>query len=162
MSMTKHERLILLNQFRILEKLDKEEAPHYRRNQEILTNGFIREYPRLYAGLIDEISREDCDDVCEILNMYRSLKLSWKALDDKTDIAARRVEFPGFDGNNEAEHMDYARFLKEGGEWEEVGSGDLNSHTSSLEHYRLRVERWKASADLWALTAADIRRILDF
>lgn len=37
----------------------------------------------------------------------------------------------------------------------------LNSHTSSLKHYRLRLERWKTSEDLWALTAADIRRIPD-
>ena len=47
-----------MNQFRILEKLDKEDATlnrKYRRYQEILKSGFIRKYPRLYAGLIHEI-----------------------------------------------------------------------------------------------------------
>jgi len=163
-TLTKPERLNLLNQYRILEKVDRENAPQYQRLQEILTNGYSREYGELYEGIDDEIPLADCEEVCAVVTMYHLLHHSYENSRDKSGLTPADVEFSGFDGNAEADHLAYARFLKERDQWEEhVGAGtdELNSHCSRLPMYRAMLIRWKDSEDPYDLSREDILRILD-
>jgi uncharacterized protein YfbU (UPF0304 family) len=55
--------------------------------------------------------------------------------------------------------MSYARFLKDHGSSENVGTGDLNSHMPTLDRYRVMLRRWKASKNRYDLTRDDVLRI---
>jgi uncharacterized protein YfbU (UPF0304 family) len=84
-------------------------------------------------------------DVCNYLEMWGCLEASWPKLskDEKAQIAVNAepfgsdVKFPGFDGNNEIEHMNVARFLVDDlGRFASFKArGDLNSHCPSVETY---------------------------
>lgn len=162
MNLTEKDRMLLMNQFRILQKLDSTEAEHYDLMAEIVERGYTREYPRLAAGLWKELNEVTCGEVYDILGMFQALHYGYMALEDKTGIDAGECRFGGFDGNNEREHLSYASFLiKRLGHWQESkGAGDgLNSHHSTLDRYRAMVEKWKASTDPHDLKREDIFRI---
>jgi uncharacterized protein len=163
MTLTETERLLLVNQFRILEKLDATEADHHHRMAEILERGFTREYSLLTNGFSKEVSATTCEEVCDILDMHRALHYSYTDLEDKSAIDAADLAFDGFDGNNETEYLSYASFLINGlNYWQESkNAGDgLNSHHSTLDRYRPMLRKWKASADKRRLTRDDILRIV--
>ncbi len=130
---------------------------------EILERGYTREYPTLFEDLSKELSAETCEEVVDILEMYRELHDAYGALADKTAVASQDAEFHGFDGNNEGEQRSYARFLiTRLGHWQEfkdAGNG-LNSHHPTLDRYRSMLRKWKASADQRHLTREDIIRIV--
>jgi uncharacterized protein YfbU (UPF0304 family) len=161
--LTKQERLILSNQFRILAKLDADETDGYNNMVRILERGYTREYSSITSRFSEELSLEACEEVVDILDMHRALSYAYIALPDKSGINADDVEFDGFDGNNEGEYLDYASFLiNRLGYWQESrNAGDgLNSHHSTLDRYRTMLRRWKASADHHNLTREDILRII--
>jgi uncharacterized protein len=84
-------------------------------------------------------------EVCNYLDMWGCLELSWSRLseEEKEKIAVDAepfgtdVSFPGFDGNNEGEYMNVARFLVDDLQRFSSfkGRGDLNSHSQSIETY---------------------------
>jgi hypothetical protein len=151
MNLTKSERLILFNQYQILEKLDPENAKDYANAAEIVSSGYTRLYGQELAKMLDtETPPETCEEVTEILDMYRALN------------TVKHEVFPGFDGNNESEHYSYARFMIEDlGRWNEFKKDDLNSHMGMLYKYRLMLAAWKASPKKHELTPEDCKRILE-
>jgi hypothetical protein len=54
-TLSKTERLILLNQYRILEKVDPGQANSWRNAAEIVDNGYTLEYDSLARGLDEEV-----------------------------------------------------------------------------------------------------------
>ena len=136
------QRLILINQYRILDLL---EGTQERENSEsklaitALQHGFVREM----NSLLDEaawpiLSKEGCDEVIDILNLYRQIEFSLQKLPDAEATALRGlpwVEFSGFDGNEESDYFAYARYLLEDegkfGELFELNNS-VNSHHSTL------------------------------
>jgi uncharacterized protein YfbU (UPF0304 family) len=160
--MTNLERLILANQFQILAVIRKDDE--YLKLAKVAERGFTGQYDLLFAGLSREVAPNICDEVADILDMYRALTHGYEALPDKGIIPQERTTFYGFDANNEGEHLAYARFLIEDlGYWKESsGAGDgLNSHCPTLDRYRRMVVRWKESANIRELSAADLLRITD-
>ena len=92
-----------------------------------------------------EDSEEAVSEVVNILDMWSFLEEGYKKLSatDKARVEAeatpfgKDVRFPGFDGNNETEHLGIARFLIEKlGRFSSFGKRDLNSHWQSIETYR--------------------------
>jgi uncharacterized protein YfbU (UPF0304 family) len=159
MKPTTFERLSLLNQYRILEKIDPDNVS-YKQACEILESGYTLEYGvELFTGVDpDEMSEDDCREVRDILDLYRALKKAHRELPEGT-LTAKDAEFPGFDGNEESKHFAYARFLIEGQhKWGE--SKAENSHWPHLGEYRAMVAEWKKSAKKWELAAEDVKRIL--
>jgi uncharacterized protein YfbU (UPF0304 family) len=160
MKLTKVERLTLLNQYRILEKVDPDNASFYGQVCEILRSGYTLDYGlELMTGVDpDEMSEDECHEVRDILDLYRALKKAHRELPEGT-ISSKDAEFPGFDGNEESKHFAYARFLIEDqNKWGE--SKAVNSHWPHLGKYRAMVAEWKESAQKWELTAEDVKRIL--
>lgn len=142
MELTLKDRLILTNQYLILEKIDPEEAEQYALYRHALERGFSLEYGQMANHVTEtEINKKQCDEVIDILDMYRHLKESYDELADKTGIEKSHVEFPGFDGNDRLEGrlMSYVRYLvDEKGDWSELKGykEKFNSHMPMLNQYK--------------------------
>ena len=101
-----------------------------------------------------------------IVGIYSDLRDSYERLADKSGIEPHQVEFPGFDGNNEAELMSIARFLVEKmSRFSRFKGRDFNSHSPSAVRQRRMVaafEPIRATLDLGRqLSASQIIEILE-
>ncbi len=162
MELSLKDRLFLSNQYRILEKLYPEDAEHYGTCRTVVENGFELNYSELTRPLDENtLSRDECKEVLDILDMYSALHFSYRDLTDKAGIDSKAVQFPGFDSNNEADQLTYARFFVETlGRYEEFGGQIRNSHMPLIEAYRRMLNAWRTSEDLINLSKTDIERIL--
>ena len=69
--------------------------------------------------------------------MRRSKSQEKRALKRKRSPLGRNPKFPGFDANNEAEHLGIARFLIDDLErFSRFAGRELNSHAQSIDGYR--------------------------
>ena len=160
------ERLIIANQFKILEKLYPEEAEYYAAHRKALESGYKLHYAEIAENFFDEMSEEECREVIDILDMYRSLTFSFNRLPDKTGIAESEIHFDGFDGNDETRQYLYAQyFIVDLDRFTELTYGqkhpDLNSHGHRLQKYRTMLAVWNSIDDKHNLNPDQIRVILD-
>jgi uncharacterized protein YfbU (UPF0304 family) len=145
--MDKLKRYELINQLLILERLYPEEADYYARNRKALENGYELHYSWLTENISDGLSEEECKEVLDILNMYRSITFSWQRLHEDEELP-KRLRFPGFDGNDETALMGYVQyFVIDLERFEELTYGKehpyFNSHSPMLEKYRKMLSVWK-------------------
>ncbi len=165
--LTVNERLMLSNQYCILEALYPKEAVLFKRMRTIVEEGYELHYNDLNATILESrISVEDCKEVMDILDMYRALLFSYRRIDEKEDIDAKQLEFEGFDGNSSSGRLGYARFLILTQErWQEVLEGrpdfDLNSHRQVIEMYRRMLQVWKEIDDKFNLKKDEIKNIIE-
>ncbi len=164
MKLTRTDRWILSNQYRILEALYPNEATAFAEAREAIECGYELHYRSLSEHIYDEgFSVEECNEVVDILDMFCTLKHSYEELPNKSGIDASEIEFDGFDGNYETKHMVYARYFcnHDGGRFSELTpNNDFNSHAPRLDRYRRMVKRWKDCADKHSLKKEDILRIM--
>jgi uncharacterized protein YfbU (UPF0304 family) len=164
MELDKFERLLLMNQYRILSLLDQSNADHYDKLHDELKNGYVASYQDdLFAGILDGLSLEQCAFVVEVMSMYEALQRCYDALDDKQGIEEERTKFPGFDSNYEPAHLGYARFVVEReGRFSHLKtfSADFISHTPMVDEYRRMTDVWKLAGNRYDLTRDDITAIL--
>jgi uncharacterized protein len=172
-SLSRVERLQLVNQFEILEKLDPDHARFYAEKREILERGYTVLYEQVFQGIFsEEMSMNECNYVFDVLDMHRDLINGYEGLEDKAGLTPEDVAFRGFDGNNESQRYGFVLHLREAGKWQEsLSKGSLNSHTQSTIHrYPPMLERWKKFRDQlrenpgarWELTADQIKEIIDW
>ena len=164
MELNKFERLLLMNQYRILSLLDQSNADHYDKLRDALENGYVASYQDdLFAGMLDGLSVEQSAFVLEVMSMYDALQRSYDALDDKQGIEEERTKFPGFDSDYERAHLGYARFVVEReGRFSRLKSHsrDFIGHTPMLDEYRRMTDVWKLAGNRYELTRDDITAIL--
>lgn len=167
MKLTKEARLSLLNQYRILERLDSESADHYRKLIAILENGYELHYGELDQAIVEPMDEEQCREVLDVLSMFEALGSSYKKLkgEEKNGIDKHRVEFAGYDGNNETELMGYVAFTVEQLKTftHVVKRGKYNSHFPAADRYREMLERFRrirAGNDSDYLTREQILEII--
>jgi uncharacterized protein len=162
--LNKFERLLLMNQYRILSLLDQSNADHYNKLRDALESGYVASYQDdLFAGMLDGLSVEQCAFVREVMNMYDALQRSYDALDDKQGIEEERTKFPGFDSDYELPHLGYARFVVEReGKFSRLKSHspDFIGHTPMLDQYRRMYDIWRLADNRYELTRDDIAVIL--
>ena len=97
MELNKFERLLLMNQYRILSLLEQSNAEHYNKLGAALEEGYVASYQDdLFAGMREGLSVEQCAFVVEVMNMSEALQRSYDALDDKQRIEEERTKFPRF------------------------------------------------------------------
>jgi len=157
MNLTKTERLILANQYRILEILVPVEADDYRQKHDIVRQGYAGHYSQLDQWFYEEMSVERCSEIRQILDMFRALT---NARTRGLEVSGDKLAFVGFDGNDEGEEFGYVTFLVETlHRWDELKTSDLNSHWPMLPRYRAMVSAWEASGEKFELTQQDIDRI---
>jgi len=143
----------------ILEQFDnRDDAQAYE-------DEYAREHgcEEISTHIFDELSKEECGEVLNILSMHSALHQSAQALNDEPAISIR---FHGFDGNNETKQMAYTRFyideLHRFAELIEIAqSPDYNSHYLTLRRYRLMLDEWNGCEDKNNLTRDEINRIFD-
>ena len=159
MKLTRTERWILSNQYRILEALYPDERGSLEKARIALESGYELEYDGMSQRIYkDTLSEDDCTEVHDILQMFSNLKYAYEQLSEKPEVDAWQIGFEGFDGNNEPEQLAYARYLCEDGEHYK----DLhvrNSHSPTLDRYRRQLEVWKSANNRLYLTKAEIEQI---
>lgn len=164
------ERIILSNQYRILETLYPNEADSFQKMREIVDGGYELHYDSLNVSVVEcRLSPEQCEEVMDVLDMYRALRDSYDALKDKGDISRNEIQFPGFDGNGEPGadgYLGYARFLiLTERRWEEALENrhhgfDINSHSHVIEMYRRMLAEWKRLDKKRNLSSEEIKQVL--
>ncbi len=166
--LSKLERLQLINQLRILERLYPDDADYYGRHRTALEEGYTLHYDWLFEHLYDELPVDDCREVLNILDMYRAITYSYKGLQEtqKKQIPQAWLEFRGFDGNEEAHRVGYVRyFVVQLERYQELKYGkddaDFNSHMPTLGKYRAMLREWHDRHARHELTADDLVRILE-
>ena len=156
MELSVKDRLILSNQYRILEKLYPDEAADLANDRKAIEDGYTLNYGWLTGRLLPELSEERCQEVWNILEMHRALFI-YKDLKNKEGIEAPR--FQGFDGNEETALFSYCTYIIEDlGRYKEL-KGDLNSHMPMLAVYAKMLDEWEKSPNKMKLTREDIIRV---
>lgn len=161
MNLTIKDRLILSNQYKILEGLYSDEKEYFIKAQTILSNGFELEYDSIVRHLDNEVvTIEECKEVLDILEMFSALKSGFEQLSDKSVIEEPKIRFLGFDGNNEVKQWAYAKYLRGDGRFTNLDLGDnYNSHFPMLAGYRRMLNVWKRSDNRFNLSKEEIVNI---
>lgn len=141
---TDKERLILANQYEILSKLDKNEGDYYARLAGNLRQGHAWLYNQAFDHLAPVLADEQASLVTTILGIYADMKNSYRDIKEETEgIDESRLEFPGFDGNNESELLGFTGALLEDGRYVHLlGKTALNSHCAMEDTYSRMIGRW--------------------
>jgi uncharacterized protein YfbU (UPF0304 family) len=166
MELTCKDRLIIANQFKILEKLYPEEAQDYSQHRKAVENGYSLHYSWLTENFNEEMTKEECQDVLDILEMYRAITFSYKKITDQSDINHDWLEFKGFDGHKETRQLSYAQyFITDLGRYEELKYGaeypDFNSGRGTLEKYRRMLNYWvNDTAKSFELSKSQLKELL--
>lgn len=170
------ERLSLVLQLRILEKLsvDEHERAEYAQQITLLTSGYELHYRDLVEWFDVGFSARWCREVIDILSMFADLNWAFDNMsaEQQATVDRHAITFIGFDGNNETPQMAYAKFFmfdmdrfqslhKQG---QETG---LNSHCPMLPAYRrmlgmfrtIKVPRGNSLAD-HRLTVAQVNAVV--
>ena len=163
--MTKTERLILVNQLKILAHLEPENRDFYNESIEILENGYSVFYDSITNNIYDEMQEEKGNLVLNILDLYCAVECFKK--NGGTLKGLKHIEFMGFDGNYETDYMMFARFLIEKQHKfaeikEALGSCDFNSHSPMVQIYEKILERWKQNLNgLWPTNREEFEKIFE-
>jgi len=167
--LTKIQRLMLSNQFKILEGLYPEEKEYYEVRRKAIEEGYTLHYREAFEVLNeDEMTEKESQEVLDILNMYRSITFSYNKLENKTGIKEESIKFKGFDLNDseEAKRLMYTRyFIIELDRFRELTYGekrrDFNSHWPMLNKYRKMLEVWESMDKRHQLTRAEIISLIE-
>lgn len=167
MDLSRAERWVLSNQYRILELIDEENAESHRHAQEILQCGYELCYGWICEHIYEEkdvLTNDQCKFVLDVMTMYDAMQHAYDRMDDKSGIDPHDVKFPGFDGNNETQYMAFARFFCEGKDrftGLRKGFDGFNSHLPTLDMYGRMLPAWKMSQNKYDLTKDDLIRITE-
>lgn len=158
MEITKKDRLLLINQYKILAALDKGEEAHYRELIEILERGYKIFYSDISEWVSDDMPEGEGRLVLGILNLYRAIEDVKRSTRDTRLLEHPYSFFRGFDGNNETSHMAFCRFLIETqGKFQEqqeylLRNDNLNSHTPMVEKYARMLEAASDLPSIWRMS----------
>ncbi len=162
MNLTPTERLLLANQYAILASLNPDHASHYENLAEILLMGYEGLYDvHLFSTVENVVSREQCNVVFEILNMFRDFP---KEISGLNDTEKKKLTFQGFDGH-QGPYLYFAKFLIERiGSYPEHKSLKLDNHGErKIESYMKMLDKYKEikqAKQLWEnLTTIDLQQI---
>ena len=165
-TLTELERLQLVNQYTILEKLDEENTDHWAECKRIVREGYTIFYSKVFDPIWEELSYEDCRYVMEVLDLHDALQQSFFKLAEKDGISESDVAFHGFSGNDESHLLCFAGYLRDTGKWQTLlkDKKDLDSHFPTTWRYRAMLEKWSAIGSIdvrHRLSKEQIKDILD-
>lgn len=163
---TKKDRLILINQFKILAALNQEDESYYLELIQILENGYSIFYPMVDEWVNDDMPKHIGEFVLDVLDLYRAIEDVKRSTKDERILGHRNSYFRGFDGNNESSYMGFCRFLIETqGKFQEqrpylLKNDNLNSHMPMRDKYSRMLEASREVADIWRMSPEDVIYIL--
>lgn len=165
MELSKKDRLMLINQYRILSILNPDGASSYNIRIKMLEQGYSLHYDEMVNWIDDGMSEGECKEIIDILEMYRCLWHSYKKLRDKKGISRKDVRFPGFDAKDEERELNYAEYVmyslkryKEFHQRRKLPNHD--SYKVMLGQYRSMLSVWNSLGNRRLLTKEEIIQIL--
>ena len=167
MGLTKKDRLLLINQYKILACLNKEEESHYLELIEILERGYAIFYSSMDEWVSEDMPEEDGRFVLDILDLYRAIEDVKRATKDEKLSKHPYSFFRGFDGNNETQQMGFCRFVIEiQGKFQEqkpymLRNDNLNSHMQMVGKYSRMLEAAERVPTIWKMSAEQELGILE-
>lgn len=166
MNMDKMQRLTLINQYKILAELDKDNKKQYEEFIEILSSGYSVFYDSLTEWISDEMNENDSDFVIDVLDLYCAVEVYEKHNGKLENLES--TKFRGFDGNQEFQEMIFTRFLilkqKKFSELYEYASttDNFNSHGLMRPVYEPIIKRWKDNfGSAWPTKKEDFEKIFE-
>lgn len=168
MELSQKDRVMLINQYRILSHLDLENKEHYEEIIEILQRGYKIFYSMVNEWVDKEMSEDDGHFVIQIMNIYRQIEgYKQKHPEDREIIEHTFSVFAGFDGNEESRFFGFARFLIEAQDkfseqkiyWQRTDG--LNSHAPMIDKYERMIAKWKETGGGYNFTRERILDILN-
>ncbi|WP_348700310.1 YfbU family protein [Duganella fentianensis] len=140
--LTDAERLILANQYQILERLEGDES--YGRLAKNLRDGHEFLYREVLSWISPEMDKATTRFVLDALSLYQTLHSSWLRLGSPAEIKESDVQWPGFDGNNEGALYGFTSALAADRRYvEQLGEHGVNSHSEMESTYRKMIGKWK-------------------
>ena len=163
MEMSSTQRLILVNQYKLMALLDPTNAAKYQRLETIVKGGFSLELREL-DNEFSVISEEECRTVLDTLEMYKALQISYNNLSDKCELSEHRLQFVGYCAVREKKYLNYLRFITSvEGKYQEFMRCEhgCDSQTPMRDKYSRMIDAWKACPHEYHLSMAEIQNILN-
>lgn len=164
--LSKIQRLTLINQYKILAELDKENRKQYEEFIEILSSGYTVFYDTLTEWISDEMNEEEGEFVLDVLDLYCAVEV-YEYRNGKLDNL-KNTKFKGFDGNHEFKQMIFTRFLIfKQNKFSELLSlaketDNFNSHGRMCHIYEPIINRWKENfGSAWPVKKEDFEKIFE-
>lgn len=167
MKLSKLDRIFLVNQLRILEKLYPDEADQMAVQREALERGYEMIYAwdteYIYDG-DDKMSADESREVWDTMDMFDGISRSMPQGFDTTGYPV--TKFAGYDGNNEGKFLNFAQFTVERLRRFEYlpmqRDGYWNSHAPMREIYQRMLEEWRkvSMVNRFSMGEENLRRIL--
>lgn len=113
-SLTKFDRILLINQLRILEVLCPEDASQLNVQREVLERGYELLYNVNFEHISDGVNKmtaEESREVWDTMDMFDAIERSMPKDMDVSKFPM--TKFMGYDGNNEGKFMSFAQFTVE-------------------------------------------------
>jgi len=167
MELSKTDRWILSNQYKILEQVHSERAESYATKRKALEEGHEIVYSWISEHISEnELSEAECAEVLDILTMYEMLQVWYDRLEDPSqiDVEEDSLKFPGFDGNSRGRELAFFRFLiEEQGKFSNLDlmDGTLNSHFPFYNQYKKMLKIWEKAEKKHELKAKEIEKIVN-
>ena len=169
MKLTKQERIGLIHQHRIIQRLYPDEVTDNENAIEILINGYEYLYDELYGCVYDgedTMSEEECKEVWDTLSMFESIDRTIKDMGAK-HYDGMGTKFFGYDGNNEGKFLGFAEFTVT--KWRRFSHLPLekdnyfNSHTPARNTYGNMLSVWKKIdvAERYPMSQENLDKVLD-
>lgn len=166
MELSKKDRLLLINQYRILAALNESDASHYNELIQILERGYTIFYSMIDEWVSDDMPEDEGKFVLDVLDLYRAIEDVKRSTKDETLEKHHYSHFVGFDGNHETQYMGFSRFLlQEQGKFSEQEkylriNDNMNSHMPMIEKYKNMLQKSK-EIDIWNMNVSEALSILD-
>jgi uncharacterized protein YfbU (UPF0304 family) len=165
--LTKLDRIVLVNQLRIMEALYPDEASQLSVQREVLERGYemlyALDFENIYDG-DDKMTPEESKEVWDTMDMFDAIDRSMPEGFDTSGYVM--TKFGGYDGNNESKFMSFARFTVERLQRFEYlpmqRPGYWNSHMPVRDIYRRMLEVWKEapSPERFSMPQEQLTRVL--
>lgn len=147
--MDKVQKLILINQYKILSLLDPNEKEDYDKRIDALVSGYTLNQEWHIGWIGDDHPVDDCKFVLDVLDMFDRIKFSIETKKITGIPKDYRTKFRGFDGNDQFECwcMGYARYLFEHENrftyLIDDKKFDFNSHMPTARLYESMLEKYR-------------------
>ena len=168
--LTALDRLVLSNQYRILEALYPDKAESLAIRREAIENGYEMLYKWDMEYICDGeeiLTREESLEVWDTLDMFHALRISAKQLDILDWLSEQgNSTFQGYDGNNETKFMAFAAFtIQRLNRFQYLDLSDdeyLSSHSPMRPIYNKMLKIWKPvlSSNRFELSKEEIENII--
>jgi uncharacterized protein len=159
-NISKAQRLILSNQYNILRTIEPNNSDYYKSLIKCLEDGYLQLFDPI-SVMSAPLDNSIYDDVFNILDMFRSMRIAFDRLADKSGIDQNGLIFRGFDGNYESSYYGLTAYLFDvQNKYEDLHTEwGCNSHFPMLPSYIPMLKVWISLPDRLKLSKQDILNI---